>query len=639
MNNPFSLPNFDFKPIKIKRKDSSLWQGDEIFLPATDESITRPIKEKNLKIFFYIVLIIFSVITLRIFYLQILRGSYFYKMAETNRIRIEKINAPRGLIFDKSGKVLAKNLASFSLTVVPADLPREKNEYQKLINKVYSYLKPEFRQEFKKNLSKIPRYALEKIVLLRNIDYQDAMLLKIKLVDIPAFSVETDLKRSYPEGKYFSHLLGYLGKISPEDLKNNKNKKEYVFNDLIGKSGLELFYEKELRGISGQKEIEVDRLGKEKQIINIKEACPGDDLYLTIDSQLQKKLFKTLTYYARLTKSYRGAAVALNPRNGKVLALVSIPSYDNNQFIKGFKQDEYQKLKTNSLKPLFFRAISGEYPPGSIIKLIIAAAALQEKIINKNTTILSAGGIRVGKWFFPDWKKGGHGPTNVIKALAESVNTFFYYVGGGYKDFVGLGTKKIAEYAKSFGLGKKTGIDLYGEKSGFIPTPEWKKKTRKEKWYIGDTYHISIGQGDILVTPIQVANYTAAIANGGKLFQPHLIEKIVSFDGKIKYKFSKDIIRDDFVDKENIEIIKQGLRAAVLWGSARGVKNVIVPVAGKTGTAQISKKLPHAWFTCFAPFNNPEIVLTILIENGGEGSSVAVPVARDVLNWYFSQKK
>jgi len=322
------------------------------------------------------------------------------------------------------------------------------------------------------------------------------------------------------------------------------------------------------------------------------------------------------------------------------LALVSLPSFSNNDFARGLTQEQYQAIANHPDQPLFNRCLSGEYPSGSTIKPVVAAAALEEGIINENTTVSSIGGLRIGQWFFPDWKAGGHGLTSVRKALAESVNTFFYYLGGGYGDFNGLGLERLVEYEKIFGLGAQSGIDLPGEASGFLPSKEWKEKIKGEPWYIGDTYHLAIGQGDLLVTPLQVAGYTAVFANGGALYRPRLVKQILnSLDQPIGEADGKPI-KSNLLSAKNIEIVRQGLRAAVTAGSAQGLASAVVPVAGKTGTAQWSTSKPaHAWFTGFAPYDKPEIVITVLIEQGGEGSAAAVPVAREVLDWWFRNKK
>ncbi|MFH1610932.1 MAG: penicillin-binding transpeptidase domain-containing protein, partial [Patescibacteria group bacterium] len=322
----------------------------------------------------------------------------------------------------------------------------------------------------------------------------------------------------------------------------------------------------------------------------------------------------------------------------EILAMVSCPTYDNNYFTNTLKNsEEITQLITNEKQPLFNRAIQGEYPPGSIFKLVVGAAGLEEGIINRNTRFLSVGGISIGQWFFPDWKGGGHGSTDITKAIAESVNTFFYYTGGGYQDeFGGLGLNRITDYAERFGYGKEQNIDLPGEAKGFLPDQIWKQEVTGRPWYIGDTYHLSIGQGDIIVTPLQIASVTSYFANNGVLYKPHLVKERIDYRNT-KYEVKPEIIKKDIIGQNHTDSIRQGLRDAVIYGSAVYLSDLPVVVAGKTGTAQVGgDKEAHAWFTGFAPYDNPNIVITVLVENGEEGSRIAVPVAKEVLRWYFS---
>jgi penicillin-binding protein 2 len=320
----------------------------------------------------------------------------------------------------------------------------------------------------------------------------------------------------------------------------------------------------------------------------------------------------------------RGALVALDPHDGAVLAAASLPAYDNNIFSGGVSSTVYQTLVQNPDQPLFPRAWAGTYPSGSTVKVVIAAAALAEKLITPHTSFLSTGGIRVGAWFFPDWSASGHGVTDVRRAIAWSVNTFFYTVGGGHGSFSGLGVERLSAWMRKFGLGQKTGVDLPAEAEGFVPSPEWKEKTKGERWFVGDTYNLSIGQGDLLVTPLQVAVYSAAVANGGRKVTPH-----VAADTNLA-----DPPR--VIEAEVVDVVRLGMRECVATGSCRALSDLPFPVAGKTGTAQWhSEKKTHAWFTSFAPFDRPEVVVTVLLEEGGEGSSVAVPVAREVLNAWW----
>ncbi len=327
----------------------------------------------------------------------------------------------------------------------------------------------------------------------------------------------------------------------------------------------------------------------------------------------------------------------LDPSTGEIISMVSLPDFDNNKFAQGISIEDYNNLIEDENMPLFNRSIKGEYPSGSTIKTIVAAGALEDGLITDKTGFMSTGGLLLyDRWFFPDWSAGGHGWTNVYRAISWSVNTFFYIIGGGYEDFEGLGVEGLKKYYNLFGLGERTGLDLLGEKSGLVPDPAWKMKYKNEQWYIGDTYHMAIGQGDVLVTPLQVANFTSVFANGGQLLKPHLVKEIISNDGTKEF-VDPTLIREKFISSENINIVRTGMRQAVTDGSAQYLANLAIPVAGKTGTAQWrSDKENHAWFTGFAPYNNPEVVITVLVEEGGEGSQVSVPITHDILNWYFN---
>jgi len=465
------------------------------------------------------------------------------------------------------------------------------------------------------------------------------MELYLESDNMPGVVITNKTRREYNlYSLSLSHILGYTGKINDKELA--KFGPEYLPIDYIGKSGMENFWENEMKGSNGKKQIEVDALGKEKKIINQEAGEDGHNLVLSIDVDLQKKLEESVIAILRKARLNKACAIALDPNNGEILAMVSFPSYNNNDFARGMTAGEFQKIANHPDKPLFNRCISGEYPSGSVIKPVIAAAALEENVINENTSFLSTGGLKIGQWFFPDWKAGGHGTINIRRALAESVNTFFYYIGGGYQDFRGLGLERMVKYEKLFGLDTQTGIDMPGEASGFLPTEEWKLKTKGELWYIGDTYHLSIGQGDTLVTPLQVADYTAIFANGGSLYRPHIIRQVLNSKDQLIGEVDNKPIKSNIISSKNINIVREGMRQAVTAGSAGSLQSVPVAVAGKTGTAQWSSTKPtHAWFTGFAPYDKPEIVITILIEQGGEGSYTAVPIANEVLTWYFSRKK
>jgi len=607
-----------------------------------DDSMLSPIKIKKIKFFYYFIVFIILILTGRLIWLQIIKGDEYRSTSEGNRTKTESIKATRGLIYDVLGRPLVKNVAHFSLLIFPQDLPIDKEEQNKVFDefllkiKEVNIINDELEGEIEEIHTEINKKFSQPIIIAQNLDYQTALKLELITNDLPGFSIEIRAQRDYLYGSMLSHILGYVAPINEQELLQHP---EYGPIDLIGRTGIELYYEKELKGKDGQRKIEINALGQSKKIINQNFSEDGQDIILTIDLDLQEYINGILKKYIKLANSQAGTIIVSNPQNGEILAMISYPSYDNNIFIQN-NNSEYQRLNEDPGKPFIFRALAGEYPPGSIIKPLLAMAGLSEGIITSQTNIFSNGGIRIGQWFFPDWKEGGHGNTNVVKALAESVNTFFYYLGGGFKDFKGLGHDKIREHLSIFGLTKKTGIDLPGEKDGFIATPEWKKDYKNEPWYIGDTYHLSIGQGDILVTPLQVASYTMALANNGILFVPHIVKAFQNpIDVTIKNK-SLQIADQNLFDVEYFELVKKGMREAVTKGSAIKLNDLEIQVAGKTGTAQVGgNKSPHAWFIGFAPYDNPEIALTVLIENGGEGSAIAVPAAKEILSFLFTKDK
>ena len=647
-SNPFVIQPGKIKDRKLEVGYKANWT-EEIFETGQENKLTisktfdlAKLPKLSLVLFLFLAVIFF-----RATWLQLARGDYFYHLAEGNRIRVERIESKRGIIYDQRLEPLVRNLANFLLYLVPADLPKEPSQYQPIINRISQIIENVKAEEIERMLEKIKTSSLESyqpLFVADKIPYEKAMLLYLESAQMPGVILASKVQREYNLCDYancpasLSHLLGYTGKINEEELK--KFGADYLAIDYLGKAGVENFWENELRGVYGKKQIEVDAFGKEKKIINQQPPVDGDNLVLSLNLAAQQKLEELLANSLAKLKLTKACAIVLNPENGEVIAMISLPAYNNNFFARGITNEEYQELINHPDLPLFNRCISGEYASGSTIKPVIAAAGLEEGVIDENTTFNSTGGLKVGEWFFPDWRAGGHGLTNVRQALAESVNTFFYYLGGGYGDFTGLGIDRLVKYAKLFNLGAQTGVDLIGEADGFLPSKEWKESTKGERWYIGDTYHFAIGQGDILVTPLQVANYTVAFANGGSLYRPHFTRQILDSQNKVISQIETKPTRNNFIKQNNIKIVRQGMRQTVTSGSAKILQTLPVAVAGKTGTAQWSTtKNAHAWFTGFAPYEQPEIVLTILIEEGGEGSQVAVPIAYDFFNWYFSQKR
>lgn len=621
------------KSRKVVTRPYAKYDFSEEWLVGKLRAVTQfYVNIKKLNILTYLVIGVFLIFFVRLFNLQIVSGSQYLQRSDVNRTRIQILEAPRGLFFDRNGNQLVKNVPIFYLAYLPSDF-NSQQELEKRLNIISKVLNIDEAELFA-TVDKNPKISYQPLPLIDALTYEEVIKLKTSLKDWTGLELGIRGAREYLYKDYLSHVLGYLGKISPNEI-GDKHYKDYHLTDFIGRSGLELQYEKFLRGIFGKKEVEIDARGKVQKVTEEILPTAGRDIILTIDIDIQRKLFDLLKMQLDKIKLTKAAAIAIDPRNGDVLAVVSFPSYDNNIFSGKVSVSKYQELINNPDLPLFFRPLQGEYPSGSTFKPLIALAALEKGLITPRTTVLSQGGIRIKKWFFPDWKPGGHGLTNLTKAIAESVNTYFYAIGGGYGDIKGLGIDNITNFAKKFYFTKKLGIDYPGEATGFLPSKEWKEKVKKERWYIGDTYNVSIGQGDVLITPLQITNFMAYLANGGVMYRPHFLKAIKMSNGEIKEN-KPEIIVNDVAQQQNISAVREGLKATVDWGSARSLR-FLYPfvVAGKTGTAQVGgDKQPHAWFTSFAPYKNPTIALTILIENGKGGSQNAVPVAREFYKWY-----
>lgn len=625
------------KKYSISRKLKKGAEIEDSIMTITEKEevlMELPIKRNFASFVWYFIVMIIIFLFGRVFYLQVVKGEYYGEVARENRIRSIVVKAPRGNILDKFGKVLARNVPSLDAVVVPFYLPKDFAKRQEMIKGVSEILgmsEGNVEAIFENQKEK----SLDAYLLKENISQDQALILAERQNDFSGVFVDKTAIRSYSDGMIFSHVIGYDGKITQEEMNKNRGS-GYLMTDYIGKNGLEKQYEKNLRGTYGSHQVEIDSKGDVKREIGSVSPKPGSDLVLNIDEELQKKIYDGLSGILEKSNTKTAAAVAIDPRNGGVLAEVSLPSYDNNSFARGISDDEYKELIGNKDLPLFDRAISGEYPPGSTIKPVMAAAGLSENVISPETIIDGLGGaLHIGNFSFRDWK--AHGPSDVKKAIAESNDIFFYTIGGGYGKIGGLGIDRMKKYYNLFGFGEKTGIDLGSESSGLIPDEEWKQTKIKEKWYVGNTYHASIGQGFVTATPLQLANYTASIANGGTLYSPRVVNRVEKGGGKKDF-VGPDIIRKNFVSKNVLDVVREGMRQTVLSGTAQTLKDLPVAVAGKTGTAQFgTEDKTHAWFISFAPYDDPVIAMAILVEGGGEGHSSALPVTHDVYRWYFER--
>ncbi len=607
-------------------------------------SIELPLMRKSLQAFFVSSVLVLLLLFFRTFQLQVTQGDDFLAQANQNKYILYKIQAERGVIYDKNLKQLVFNLPSFDLLCETKILPGSEFGKTTVLNEVSRILEVEY-EELK---NKIKEEESSTVLISENLDHQTLIVLETKIEELPGFKIEETVIRDYKDGETLSHLMGYTGKIKEEELEENPD--FYSMVDYVGRAGIEKFYEESLRKNPGEARIERDALGHilSREIVSFPES--GKSLVLWLDYDLQKKTKEVLENQLQLLGSKKAIAVAMDPKTGGIMSLVSIPSFNNNAFSTR-DSEGIREILNNKDSPLFNRVISGRYSTGSIIKPLTAVAALEEGIISPNKQINCRGGIEVQdfwnpekSWEYKDWRT--HGWTDMRKALAESCNVYFYQIGGGYKDQEGLGPSRIKEYLELFGWGEKTQIDLPSEVKGFIPDKEWKKETWGQGWWDGDTYLLSIGQGYLLVTPLEVVTAFSSIANGGNLLQPRVVKEIIDFsEGKMNVleEIETNIVRSGFVDPKNLQIVKEGMRQAVTGKNSPHASCVMLnslPVssAAKTGTAETPfENIYHNWVTVFAPYEDPEIVLTIMVEDVESVRAAAVPIAKEILEWYFSE--
>jgi len=619
-----------------KTADSERWLHHILPADAEAPNIENDRKSSSFMVILGFVLLLMVVLSSQLVNLQLLKGKSSLANAEGNRVKERIIRAPRGIIYDSKGVPLVKNIPNYDLAITPSDLPLDQAKKEEVIRKTAEIAQVSY-DEIRSKITVDNEHSPTPILVLKNLDKEKSLLLESKIIDLPGVHLDVNPIREYLDGGLLSQTMGYVGRISAEELEKNDG---YIGTDYIGKSGLEKEYENILRGTPGVERIEVNATGVNEKTLGTTDPIPGQNIRLSIDFELQKKLAAEMQVQMSKAKINNAAAVAINPQNGQVLAMVSLPTYDNNLFAKGISEVDYSKLLNNADKPLLSRTTAGEYPSGSTIKPFVASAALEEGNITENTTVNSTGGIKIGDFTFPDWKSGGHGVTNVLKAIAESVNTFFYAIGGGYGDIKGLGPEKIKAYLDKFGFDAYTNIDLGGEAKGSIPDPDWKLRTFNEPWYLGDTYHMAIGQGDVLVTPLQMANATTVIANGGTLYQPTLVASILDGNGNVVEDKKPTVTRSNFLKDSTVDVVRRGMRQTVTAGSGRLLNTLAKPVAAKTGTAQYgpNESKQHAWFITYGPTDNPTIAMSILLEGAGGGDVYAAPVANEVYKWYFANR-
>jgi penicillin-binding protein 2 len=610
-------------------------------LPKRDESDLSGYKKKALYTF-VIVIFFFSVIVTRLWFLQVEQGDYYNQLADSNRVRSIEIAAPRGNIYDRKGREIVTNRPSFNVVWI-----RENNkindEWLKRLTKL-------LKQDATTLLEKIRKMAGTPghipVRLAEDIDWETVARIENNRMHLPEIKIEVVPLRIYHFGNLASHLIGYMGEINKTEL-DKADKTLYKGGDLIGKMGLERLREKDLRGEKGHDNMEVNALGFEQQNLKGDEPMPGKDMYLTIDVELQKIAEEEMA-----VKNRAGAVVAMEANTGRLLAVASAPELHLDEFVGGISQKAWQGMLDNPLHPLINKVVQGQYPPASTYKLITAFAGLTEGVITPDTSVFCPGSMQFANRTYRCWKKGGHGTVSFKRAVAESCDVYFYTVG------LKLGVDRLAKHAKMFGLGEKTGVEMEHEKPGLIPSSEWKRKRYNTKWHEGETLSIAIGQGYDLVTPLQVAQMTAVIANGGTLYRPAVVEQVVDADGKQVSVFQPEVLSRISGQGRNLKLVREGMVEAVNSRRGTGREAQIdsqhgIIVGGKTGTGQVVRlaqyihlkedAIPyeyrdHAWFTCFAQAANPEIVVTVLVEHGLHGGSASAPIASKILNKYFEDK-
>jgi len=543
-----------------------------------------------------------------LFYLQVIKGPYYQRLSKKNRIRLLSIESPRGRMFDRNKRLLVDNRISFDVAIISQELKDRDQTLGKLAG-ILGITEKKIETSLKKNF--VTPFQPTKIV--RDIGKSKAITIEERKLDLPGVIIETAPKRHYVCGMNASHMFGYLGLISSAELSKLKSY-GYVIHDLIGRSGIEKTYNNYLKGLHGGMQIEVDNRGYQVGILGIKEPVKGKDLYLTIDMELQD-------YIEEVFADARGGACVIDPRDGQVLALVSSPSFDPNSFVSGKNSSEIKRLLISDKYPLLNRLVQCSYPPGSVFKVVTASAAMENRRITEDTELSCEGSYRLGDRVFRCWWEKGHGRQNLKAAIMNSCNVYFWQVGRL------VGVDEIAAYAKKFGYGYPTGVDLPDETGGLVPSKRWKLLTKKRGWYKGETLNYAIGQGYLLTSPLQVARMMAVVANGGYLVKPYIVKYIEDVDiSRVDKKYIG-------ISKKTLGVIRSGLAEVVANVRGTGKRAAVkgLTVAGKTGTAQTSTDKTHAWFSGFAPVDAPKAVLVVFLEYGGKGGLGASRTAGDIL--------
>jgi penicillin-binding protein 2 len=589
---------------------------------------------QRLSVTMTVIVAAFVILVARLLFLQVIEGEELRRLSEINSIRLKSVEAPRGLIYDTHGRLMADNRPSYDLSVIVKDAEPLAQTIEKLSR--YSGID---EAQLLEQLEKAKETRAYKPVLLKSDISRDALAaIEVNRWDLPGIVVDVSPRRDYIFSPSSAHILGYMGEIGVDDLKKEIYS-DCKTGDFIGKYGIERAREHWLRGKRGGQQVEVNATGQVVRVLNTVDAIPGHNIVLSIDQALQQTAEQLLVDQA-------GAAVAVDPSTGQILAMVSTPSFDQNAFISGMSHETWNALISDPMHPLENKAIQGEYPPASTYKIIAAAAGLEEGVIDANTSFFCPGFLKFGNRSYRCWKKWGHGDVDILKALSESCDVYFYKVGQE------LGVDRLAWYARAFGLGERTGIDLDHEGGGLVPTAQWKKKRVGVSWQKGETLSVVIGQGFNLTTPLQMAMVAATVGNGGIRYRPKIVKTIRTAGGEVVFESTPEVVGRLPVSEKTLQLVREGLFKVVndRHGTAWRSRLDGIVMCGKTGTAQVVGRRDddadgdgegdpikdHAWFVAYAPEEDPRIAVAVIVEHGEHGSSAAAPVAAEMIRFYLS---
>ncbi|HLJ43493.1 MAG TPA: penicillin-binding protein 2 [Candidatus Binataceae bacterium] len=600
---------------------------------SSKQSRAIPRIEPRIAVLSALIAVVMSVVTVRLYYLQIIRHKEFVVLADRNRIRIHRQPALRGLVFDVHHRPLVDTRPSFDAVMVPEDVRNVKQTVARLEG-----LLGQDNIAAKLNQAEDDgRPPFDPVTVEEHLGWQQVVSLETHQLQLPGVSLEVMPERHYIYGGLAAHLLGYVGEVAEADLRRSAS--DYRMGDEIGKFGLERVFESQLRGQAGGQEIEVDSVGRRLKLLREIPEIPGESVVLSLDLDLQQAAEKAMG-------NWSGALVAVDPNTGYILAMVSHPTFDPNIFANGINAVQWRGLTTDPAHPLANRAIAGTYPPGSTFKLIDAIAAMEEHTLTPETSYYCPGGLYYGNREYHCWRKQGHGTLSVHRAIVGSCDVFFYQVG------IHLGIDRLAHWARLLGLGEKTGVDLENERAGVMPSSLWKEKRFRQRWYPAETLSVAIGQGYVAATPLQMAMVAAEIANGGTRYKPQFVKQEEALDGAVVKNFPPIVERRIPLDPVILDIVRSGMCDVVngVGGTGHAAHLDNITVCGKTGTSQVVKeagnaRVPedkeplkyrdHGWFVAYAPSNHPQIAIAAVMEHGGHGGSSAGPVVHDVLQKFF----